>query len=276
MILKKGDIVGRISYGKDILFVIEKIIKTSNGNKFAILKGLTVRIEADAPLEDLELINRKDVRNNIKILDENIQKRIHDWIKGFNSSRFFYPNQIYVTGRILHLDGDKRYAEKSRKYYKQLGLDAIVQNIPENRQSYYVYNLLEKYRPDILVITGHDSMIKNGSNYNDIYNYRNSRYFANTVKEARKWKSPNGELVIFAGACQSFFEVLMASGANFASSPARILIDFIDPLIVAEKVALTSNNRIISINEIADNLRDGLKGIGGTSARGKKKIIIKS
>ena len=54
----------------------------------------------------------------------------------------------------------------------------------------------------------------------------------------------------------------------------RILIDFIDPLIVAEKVALTSNSKIITINEIAENLKDGLSGIGGTSARGKKRIII--
>ncbi len=30
----------------------------------------------------------------------------------------------------------------------------------------------------------------------------------------------------FAGACQSYFEALISAGANFASSPARILIDF--------------------------------------------------
>ena len=221
MVLKKGDVVGRISYGKDILFVIKRIIKAPNGNKFAILKGLTVRIEADAPLEDLELINKKEVRNNIKNLDQSIEKRIHDWLKNLNSTRFFYPNEIYYTGRILHLDGDRKYAQKSQKYYNQMGLQAVVQNIPESKQAYYVYNLLQKYKPDILVITGHDAMIKNGSNYNDIYNYRNSKYFAETVKEARKWKSPNGELVIFAGACQSFFEALMASGANFASSPRK-------------------------------------------------------
>lgn len=46
-------------------------------------------------------------------------------------------------------------------------------------------------------------------------------------------------MVIFAGACQSYYEGLILAGANFASSPARILIDFIDPLIVAERVAIT-------------------------------------
>lgn len=74
------------------------------------------------------------------------------------------------------------------------------------------------------------------------------------------------------GACQSYFEALMLSGANFASSPGRILIDFIDPLIVAEKVATTDSSKYISINEIALELRDGLKGIGGTHAKGKCKM----
>lgn len=35
---KKGDIVGRISYGKDVLFEIKKIIKTSNNKEIYILK----------------------------------------------------------------------------------------------------------------------------------------------------------------------------------------------------------------------------------------------
>ena len=77
-------------------------------------------------------------------------------------------------------------------------------------------------------------MIKNGKNYNDINNYRNSRYFVKSVNEARRWNSDKNELVIFAGACQSYYEAIMSAGANFASSPARILIDFMDPLIVAE------------------------------------------
>ena len=76
--------------------------------------------------------------------------------------------------------------------------------------------------------------------YNDIYNYRNSRHFIETVKQARKFeKVSKKKLVIFAGACQSYFEALISAGANFASSPARILIDFLDPLIVAKNVAET-------------------------------------
>ena len=155
-----------------------------------------------------------------------------------------------------------------------MGLNATVKNIPERKQAMLVKTLLQKYTPDILVITGHDGMIKKGSGYNDIYNYRNSRYFINAVREARKWEKQQQNLVIFAGACQSFFEALMAAGANFASSPNRILIDFIDPLIVAEKIAITEKSRYITIRDIENELRDGSAGIGGTGANGKKKIIV--
>ena len=118
-------------------------------------------------------------------------------------------------------------------------------------------------------------MIKNGTDYNNIYNYRNSRYFINTVKEAKKWVMTNQkELVIFAGACQSYYEALVSAGANFASSPARVLIDFMDPLVVAEKVATTEEYRYITIQDIASELRDGTKGINGIGAKGKKKIIM--
>lgn len=113
-------------------------------------------------------------------------------------------------------------------------------------------------------------MLKRGTGYHDLYNYRNSRYFIETVKEARKYDAENQKkLVIFAGACQSYFEALMDAGANFASSPARILIDFMDPLIVAEKIAVADKYRYITIDDIAEELRDGKKGISGIGANGK-------
>ena len=119
-------------------------------------------------------------------------------------------------------------------------------------------------------------MIKNSTRYNDLGNYRNSKYFIETVKEARKYdKEKNNNLVIFAGACQSYFEALISAGANFASSPGRILIDFIDPLIVAEKVAITEKYKYITIDDIEDELRDGKKGINGIGANGKMYRIIK-
>lgn len=278
--IKKGDIVVRKSYGKDIIFKVVKIIK-SNNSQIAILKGVTIRIEADASVADLEIAQKQRIENNMRNLNTKLEGRIKNcdkiqkkYISVINKKFLKRNKEIIQTGKILHLDGDKRYSEKSEKYYKKMGLNAIVKNISERKQAIFVKTLLQKYTPDILVITGHDGMIKKGSGYNDIYNYRNSKYFINTVKEARKWERQQQNLVIFAGACQSFFEALMAAGANFASSPNRILIDFIDPLIVAEKIAVTEKSRYITIRDIENELRDGSAGIGGTGANGKKQIIL--
>lgn len=113
-------------------------------------------------------------------------------------------------------------------------------------------------------------MIKSGRSYEDIYNYRNSRYFAQTVKNVRK-NEKNSDLVIFAGACQSYYEVLIDAGANFASSPARILIDFVDPLVVAKKIATTDYNKFLTINDIEDELRDGERGINRSRSTRQEK-----
>lgn len=272
--IKKGDIVGRKSYGKDIIFVVSNIIYTPK-NEIAILRGVIERIEADSEISDLIIISKQELEERLKELDSKvetkIQKKIEDkeYKMGIITKDTRTTEKI-LTGKILHLDGDKKYSEKSYRYYKKLGLRAVVKNIPEYRQPKLVYRLLEVYNPDILVITGHDGMIKRGTRYNDIYNYRNSKYFIETVKEARKYDKEKGKnLVIFAGACQSYFEALISAGANFASSPARILIDFLDPLVVAEKIAVTEKYKYISIDDIAYELRDGKKGISGIGANGK-------
>ncbi len=278
--VNKGDIVGRKSYKKDVIFTVKNIIETRNG-KIAILKGITKRVEADCQIEDLELIQKQELKKVIKELDKNIEKRIQqnkrkEEDKNYTIGLLTKNNRSkekIITGKILHLDGDKKYSEKSYRYYQKLGLNAIVKNIPEYKQPKVVYNLLEIYNPDILVITGHDGMIKKGRDYHNVYNYRNSRHFINTVKEARRYDSEyKRNLVIFAGACQSYFEAIISAGANFASSPARILIDFLDPLVVAEKVAFTEKYKYITIDDIAKEIRDGKRGISGIGANGKMTI----
>jgi len=159
---------------------------------------------------------------------------------------------------------------KSVRYYREMGINAIVKNVAETRQPFVVKGLLNKYNPDILVVTGHDGMIKRGTGFNDIYNYRHSAYFVKTVMQAREWENHSNNLAIFAGACQSYYEALIQAGANFASSPARILIDFVDPLIVAENIAIADKNRFVTIKSFENELRDGQKGISGIGTFGKK------
>ena len=177
--IKKGDVVGRISYGKDIFFIVDRIITLKNNTQIAILKGLTIRIKADSFLEDLELIDTKLVKKHIDTVEQKMLSIISKCKK--NTRRY------YEYGKVLHLDGDSRYTQKSIRYYRNLGINAVVKNIPENRQPRVIGNLLERYKPDILVITGHDGMIKNGTGYKDMYNYRNSNYFVKSVNAARMW-----------------------------------------------------------------------------------------
>ena len=275
--IKKGDIVVRKSYGKDIIFRAINILNKPE-EKIAVLNGVIERIEADSKIVDLELVDKQKVKDILRKMDSKIENRIEKSKQQWEDRNYrigVVTNQTrakekIITGKILHVDGDRKYSEKSYRYYRKLGLNAIVKYIPEYRQPRVVYQLLESYNPDILVITGHDGMIKRGMRYNDIYNYRNSRYFIETVKEARKYDKQKGKkLVIFAGACQSYFEAIISAGANFASSPARILIDFLDPLVVAEKIALTEKYKYITIDDIAYELRDGRDGIGGIGANGK-------
>jgi len=275
--IKKGDIVVRKSYGKDIIFRVINILNKPE-EKIAVLNGVIERIEADSKIADLELVDKQKVKDILRKMDSKIENRIEKSKQQWEDRNYrigVVTNQTrakekIIAGKILHLDGDRKYSEKSYRYYRKLGLNAIVKYIPEYRQPRVVYQLLESYNPDILVITGHDGMIKRGMRYNDIYNYRNSRYFIETVKEARKYDKQKGKkLVIFAGACQSYFEAIISAGANFASSPARILIDFLDPLVVAEKIALTEKYKYITIDDIAYELRDGRDGIGGIGANGK-------
>lgn len=255
--IKKGDIVGRLSYNKDIFFIVKDIKDKKN----VLLEGVFVRIIADSDINDLELIDQKEINKTENIIEKGITREEN-------------RNEIRtVTGKILHLDGDKRYSEKSYKYYQKMGINAVVKNISERRQPQLVYNLLVYYRPDILVITGHDGMFNKEREFYNIYNYRNSKYFIETVREARRYERDyDTELTIFAGACQSYFEALIQAGANFASSPARILIDIMDPLKVARKIATTDEFEFIRIEDIEKELRDGRKGIGGIGARRKDEV----
>lgn len=153
MEIKKGDIVGRISYGKDILFYVTRIIKTKNGEDYAILKGVNYRIEADAPIEDLEKIDKSKIEEKKRNIETKIKRRIAESTKGIFKKTAKEGKRGETNALILHLDGDRRYTSKSARYYQRLGLKAIVKNIPENRQPQVIGSLIKRYNPDIVVIT---------------------------------------------------------------------------------------------------------------------------
>ena len=148
--IKNGDIVSRKSYNNDIMFCVKKIIKIDIERKIAILKGIVdVRIVADAPVEDLKIVSKEE---QIK-REQDSEKRILNIIEKERNKKENRRKEVIHTGRILHLDGDKKYSQKSIMYYKKMGLNAIVRNVPEYKQPKVVYRLLTIYNPDIVVIT---------------------------------------------------------------------------------------------------------------------------
>ncbi|MBO6243484.1 MAG: hypothetical protein J6O41_02815 [Clostridia bacterium] len=156
--IKKGDIVVRKSHNKDIIFLVSRIIDIKD-KKLVILKGVVNRIEVDSYIDDLELIDKKRLKKELNYFNDRIKKRIEK-IKLSERDNLTLKNrhtmEKFITGKILHLDGDRRYSEKSLYYYRKLGLNAVVKNISENKQPQVVYKLLKQYNPDILVVTGHD------------------------------------------------------------------------------------------------------------------------
>lgn len=283
--MKIGDKVVRRSYGKDIIFTIMDIYDEDGKRKY-LLKGLNIRIEADSEEEDLELSSdgEKD-----KIFNKKVNTTLKKVLlaRNGNAATFRYPdidierrdkkgaalkkNELFFgrPGKILHIDGDPIYLDICLKTYKQLNIDAVGKVIAEKEQPSKILDLVKELNPDIVVITGHDGMTKNTLDYMDLSNYRNSKYFVECVSLLRSYKSNYDDLVIFAGACQSNYEALLDAGANFASSPNRVLIHCLDPVFICEKVAYTNINEIVNIEDAIENTITGLKGVGGLQTRGK-------
>lgn len=273
-----GDFVVRKSYDKDITFKIIDI-REEGDKKTYILKGISIRIIADSDGKDLEQVDKSHIGSNEKILNSRVSKAIKSAISlrgevlpRVNKNKKLIENREMMFGRpgkILHVDGDEEYMETCLKVYKQLSLDAVGRAIPEKEQPKVIVDLVKEVKPDIVVLTGHDSVEKNSSDYLDLHCYRNSKYYIDSVKALRNYNSSYDELVIFAGACQSCYECMLDAGANFASSPSRVLIHCLDPVFVCEKIAYTRIDEIVSIKDVIDSTITGIKGIGGLQTRGK-------
>lgn len=260
-----GDYVVRLSYNKDIMFRIAYILP----NQAARLKGVSYRIVADAPLSDLEIVDKMrytsqedNVMNAIDDTVQKILKKREELQKGKSPS-------FQKTGTVLHIDGDAFYLQLCLKYYKKLNIPAIGEHVSEAEQPKKVKYFLEKYSPDILVLTGHDSLNKSYKDLYDLSEYRNSSYFVESVKRARTIKPGMDSLVIFAGACQSYFEEILAAGADYAASPSRVLIHALDPVFIVEKIAHCPFHQVLTIDEALENTITKFKGLGGYEILGK-------
>lgn len=173
--------------------------------------------------------------------------------------------------KILHIDSEKLYLKASIKRYKSMGVNVFGYIIKEKDQPLLIACLLKKINPNILVITGHDSVYNSKKSSTDINDYKNSKYFIESVKIARNYNNSYDDLVIIAGGCKSFHEALLQAGANFASSPGRISIDVLDPVNIACLFAKTPRDKYLDVYDLYKILKLEPGSFAGIKTQGQKK-----
>ena len=239
----------RKSYNNDTIF---KVINIVDGIYY--LKGVEIRLYADSTYNDLvkcEKPKEDDYKENIR--------------KGKDLEKDDY---FYLPGKVLHIDGDSEYLDKCLKYYKYNGVYAIGKKIKEEDIYEQIGVLLKEYKPDIVIITGHDAYYKKKGSIKENDNYKNTKNFIKAIKSARNYEKSHEKLVIIAGACQSNYEELIKAGANYASSPKRVNIHALDPAIIAVTIALTERNKEIDLKEMLEKTKYGKDGMGGIIGNG--------
>ncbi len=243
---------------KKIIYLIDEIVNTDkvyiSGLHYRIRKIVALDELRPATDEEVEIENKKDQKYFLSIA--NTKKR---------------ANKNYLLGTVLHIDGDQKYLDKCLQLYKEIGVFANGITIKENQIHEQIQNLVFKLTPDIVVLTGHD--VYNQKGLKGLENYTNSLNYSKAVRKIRQIKS-RGDVVVIAGACQSNFEALIASGADFASSPKRINIHTFDPAVIAIKTATTAFNKIVNLSEALRYIEKGSEAFGGLETFGKMKLFV--
>lgn len=279
MNIKVGDIVARKSHNYDLLFRVMDIHKNEYDQLMALLFGEDVRLMADAPYSDLEIMDGKEqmmrkqraeskANRSLQLFQQDYQlireKNEYQATGGYSTEQ----NYFQMPGRVLHIDGDPLYLKKCLELYERIGVPVNGIHVSEKEMPQKIVRMMEEYRPDILVITGHDAYSKSKGKMSDISAYRHSRHFVQTVQNARKIQPNLDQLVIFAGACQSHFESLIRAGANFASSPSRVNIHALDPVYIVARICFTPFMDRVNVWDVLKNTLTGEKGLGGIETRG--------
>src|SRR5699024_5727681 len=124
----KGELVTRISYKNDLLF---KIIAIKDDQ--AILHGIDMRLEADAPIDDLVRVDDRELkeRNQTGKEQEEFSYRLfkQDY-QMLREKRNYESTDKYQQAtnfdrlpiKVLHLDGDQGYLKKCIDLYQRLGI----------------------------------------------------------------------------------------------------------------------------------------------------------
>lgn len=243
---------------EETLYIIRDI-----NNNLATITGYSYRIKKIVEVDKLSIATDEQINNEKKDIQKKKERLLNK--KNTRSS-----NKV-LYGRILHIDGDKEFLESCMELYKEMNIPYDGIYLSEEYVKDKIENILLESTPDIIVITGHD--VYNGKGKKDIKNYQNSKNFIDAVRIIRKHFDANS-VVVIVGACGSHFEALIASGANFSSSPKRINIHTYDPAIIAIKVSTTSCNQTVDFNQILEFIENRRDAFGGIETKGKMKLLL--
>ncbi|MFC5529992.1 sporulation peptidase YabG [Cohnella yongneupensis] len=277
--MKQGDLVVRKSYGGDILFRVAAF-----AGQQAVLRGMDYRLLADAPMNDLQTVRNPDelggtrqarihADESLRRISElhNRQSGISGYLAHLDDRR---PPYFELPGKVLHLDGDLNYLNKSMQVYRQLRVPAEGVHCHESQMPQVLMRMLPQFRPDIVVITGHDGVLKQKQDLQQLGSYKNSLNFVRAVDVAREYERSRDSLIVIAGACQSHFEALLQAGSNFASSPGRIMIHALDPVYIAVRASFTPFRETININDVIAHTISGRQGVGGIETMGRYRVGV--
>src|SRR5690606_21037170 len=165
--MKQGDLVVRQSYGGDVLFRIE-VLQSEN----VILKGLDFRLLADAPRHDLTSIHDSVMTNTTNMVRHKVVQTFRQMHATVSSLPAYSKHEEQRTndqedslyfewpGKVLHLDGDANYLKKSMQLYETMKIPAEGYFVSESKMADALLRLLPLTQPDIVVITGHDGVLK--------------------------------------------------------------------------------------------------------------------
>ncbi|MBB6733393.1 sporulation peptidase YabG [Cohnella zeiphila] len=275
--MKQGDLVVRKSYGGDVLFRIAGL-----NDAMALLRGTDYRLLADSRIDDLEPVRNPDELGGTR----RARIQAHQSVRRMQEERAHFgsayasakgPNRrtyFEMPGKVLHLDGDVHYLRKSMAVYYQLQVPAVGAHCHESQMPSVLAQLLPQVRPDIVVITGHDGVLKHREDWAQLGSYKNSANFVKAVHVARDYEKHFDSMIVVAGACQSHFEALIQAGSNFASAPGRIMIHALDPVYVAVRCALTPFREPIDIADVVAGTISGQQGVGGVETMGRYRIGV--
>ncbi len=198
------------------------------------LKGLNYRKRITVELSKIEKVSNEIYKK------EETRNNLY-----LNEFLFRNKEKKCLLGTILHFDSDVEYLQRCVEFYKKMGIYCY----PILCDAENVSDIIEK---------------------KEIKNYSNSKYFVKAISVARA-KYANS--VIIAGACQSHFEALLASGANFASSPKRVNVHIYDPAIIAVNICTTSIRNVVNYDKIEKYIVKLKDSYGGIETYGKMKML---